>query len=223
MMNIADQKDLSSRPTDGFDKMPVVVVLPRQIVLRQICSLDAQSQRRIREIRNEPSIRKVMYTDHEIQVDEHEDWLERLKQDKCRIAFAVIDDKHGPIGMVSLNAVDWRHRKADWAFYLTENERGGLGASLEFSLLDFAFNRLGLEKLNCEVIEGNDAVVRLHKRFGFEEEGFRRSNIEKDGIRVGVHFLGLQKAAWVEKNGAVREAHRPVLEKFRITIEWDRP
>jgi len=221
MMNIADQKNHSSRSADGFDKMPATAAPPRQIVLRPIASLDSQSQRRIREIRNEPSIRKVMYTDHEIQADEHQDWLDRLKLDKYRIAFAVIDDKLGPIGMVSLTAVDRRHRKADWAFYLTENERGGLGASLEFSLLDFAFNRLGLEKLNCEVIEGNDAVVRMHKKFGFEEEGFRRSNIEKDGIRVGVHFLGLQKAAWAEKNSAVREAYGPVLEKFRITIEWD--
>ena len=67
----------------------------------------------------------------EIQIDEHQTWLDRLQQDKCRIAFAVVDDSIGPIGMVSVSELDWRHRKADWAFYLTETERGGLGAALE--------------------------------------------------------------------------------------------
>jgi UDP-4-amino-4,6-dideoxy-N-acetyl-beta-L-altrosamine N-acetyltransferase len=195
-------------------------VLARDIYLREISSLDLRSQLRIREIRNEPSIRRVMYTDHEIQLDEHKDWLDQLKHDKCRIAFAVIDDTLGPIGMVGLNSLDWRHRKSDWAFYLTENERGGLGAALEFAFLDFVFNRLTLEKLNCEVIEGNDAVVRLHKRFGFEEEGFRRSNIEKGGVRIGVHFLGLQKSGWAASRPHVRSHYEPVLDKFRIEIDW---
>lgn len=195
----------------------------RDIVLREISSLDMRSKLRIREIRNEPSIRKVMYTDHEIQVEEHTGWLDRLEHDRCRIAFAVVDEAIGPIGMVGLNSLDWRHSKSDWAFYLTETERGGLGAALEFSFLEFVFGRLGLEKLNCEVIEGNDAVVRLHKKFGFEEEGFRRSNIEKGGTRIGVHFLGLQRSAWTGISESVRSHYKPVLEKFKITIEWLQP
>ena len=126
--------------------------------------------------------------------------------------------------MVSVNELDWRHRKADWAFYLTENERGGLGAALEFAFLDFVFDQLALEKLNCEVIEGNDAVIRMHKQFGFEEEGFRhlQTNIQKDGVRIGVHFLGLQKTAWMAARSTIRSHYEPILEKFSIEIEWPR-
>jgi UDP-4-amino-4,6-dideoxy-N-acetyl-beta-L-altrosamine N-acetyltransferase len=209
-----------TQATANLDRGSLQAAAPRRIVLREICSLDPRSQWRIREIRNEPSIRKVMYTDHEIQIDEHQTWLDRLQQDKCRIAFAVVDDSIGPIGMVSVSELDWRHRKADWAFYLTETERGGLGAALELTLLDFVFDRLGLEKLNCEVIEGNDAVIRLHGRFGFAEEGFRRSNIEKDGVRLGVHFLGLQRSAWLERRAEVRRSYQGILDKFGIDIEW---
>ena len=206
--------------TADLDRGPVGVVAPRQIVLREISALDPRGQWRIREIRNEPSIRAVMYTDHEIQIDEHQDWLDRLRHDKCRIAFAVVDDKIGPIGMVSVSELDWRHRKADWAFYLTETERGGLGAALELTLLDFVFDRLGLEKLNCEVIEGNDAVIRLHSKFGFEEEGFRRSNIEKSGVRLGVHLLGLQRNVWLKRRDIVRQDYKTVLDRFTLDIEW---
>lgn len=212
-----------SQLTADLQRGPAPAALSRDIFLREISSLDTRSQLRIREIRNEPSIRRVMYTDHEIQLEEHKGWLDQLKHDRCRIAFAVMDETLGPIGMVGLNSLDWRHRKSDWAFYLTENERGGLGAALEFVFLDFVFSQLALEKLNCEVIEGNDAVVRMHKRFGFEEEGFRRSNIEKGGVRIGVHFLGLQKSAWVAARSTIRSQYEPLLTKFRIAIEWTGP
>ena len=39
---------------------------------------------------------------------------------------------------------------------------------LEFFVIDYVFNELKLSKLNCEVIEHNDAVVRLHEKFGFK-------------------------------------------------------
>ena len=54
-----------------------------------------------------------------------------------------------------------------------------------------------VQKLNCEVIEGNNPVVKLHKKFLFKDEGFRRSNIIKGEKRIGVHFLGLTKEDWI--------------------------
>ena len=128
---------------------------------------------KILEIRNEDGIRSVMYTDHVIGADEHLAWIERLRTDAKQIVFAVTERGRGPLGVVSVNALDRRHKKADWAYYLSQNERGGLGAAIEHVFLAFLFETLGIEKLNCEVIEGNDAVVKLHKKFFFQEEGFR--------------------------------------------------
>ena len=58
------------------------------------------------------------------------------------------------------------------------------------------------------------------ERFGFEEEGFRRSNIEKDGVRLGVHFLGLQRSVWLERRADLRRSYKAILEKFGVDIEW---
>ncbi len=190
----------------------------QRIVLRNIADCDEEQQQQLRLIRNQPSVRTSMYTDHEIGVDEHRSWLQRLRNDPKQIVFIVlIEDKVA--GAVSISDLDRRHRKSDWAFYLDENQRGGLGAALEFALINFAFDDLQLEKLNCEVIETNPAVVRMHKRFGFEEEGFRRSNIEKDGERIGVHFLGLVKADWLASRDAVEAGCRSVLDRFTVRIE----
>ncbi|HIG39236.1 MAG TPA: UDP-4-amino-4,6-dideoxy-N-acetyl-beta-L-altrosamine N-acetyltransferase, partial [Gammaproteobacteria bacterium] len=129
---------------------------PKVINLVLLTDLDTELQMKVREIRNEENIRKRMYTDHVIDTNEHLSWINGLKKDKNQIVFVVMDKEHTPLGVVSVNAIDRLHKKADWAFYLTENARGGLGSALEYSIINFIFDSLGIEKLNCEVIEGND-------------------------------------------------------------------
>jgi len=153
-------------------------------------------QMRVREWRNQQNIRRYMYTDHVISDAEHRRWLEGLRgNDSVRVFVVFFEDQ--PVGVVSLNAIDRRHRKADWAFYLKEGLRGlGLGSRVEYQLIELAFGEFGLEKLNCEVLATNPSVIRLHKKFGFVEEGVRRGNVIKDGERVDVCLLGLLAAEW---------------------------
>jgi UDP-4-amino-4,6-dideoxy-N-acetyl-beta-L-altrosamine N-acetyltransferase len=202
----------------GIPRTPFATPIKRA-TLKALTACTLEQQTRLRDVRNQPGIRSSMYTDHEIGLNEHLAWISRLKSDKKQIVFAVLNEQQAPVGVVSVNDLDTLHRKADWAFYLDENERGGLGAALEFTLIDFVFGELKLEKLNCEVIETNEAVVRLHKKFGFVEEGFRRDNIEKNGRRIGVHFLGLTKADWLAHRAAVAEKYRAIIGKFSIRIE----
>lgn len=194
-------------------------VAPRSIILKPIIHCCSSQQARVREIRNQDGVRAAMYSDHLITIDEHQRWLARLANDPSQIVFAVLDENAQPVGVVSLNAIDRLHRKSDWAFYLAESERGGLGAALECALINFAFDALHLEKLNCEVIETNETVVRLHKKFHFVEEGFRRANIEKYGKRIGVFLLGLTREDWMSRQAQTREKYASVFSKFTVTIE----
>lgn len=188
------------------------------VILRNIARCDEAQQQAIRHIRNQPSVRRSMFTDHEITPEEHRSWLERTRNDPNQGFFVVLLDDQVS-GAVSISALDRLHKKADWAFYLDENQRGGLGAAIEYALINHAFDQLELEKLNCEVLETNPAVVRMHGKFGFEKEGFRRSNIIKEGERIGVHFLGLTRADWSSRRNDVEETHRPVLDRFAVHIE----
>ncbi len=77
-----------------------------------------------------------------------------------------------------------------------------------------------MEKLNCEVIEGNDPVVKLHKRFLFQDEGFRRSNILKEGKRIGVHLLGLTKEDWMAGRDQLSGQYGRIFDRFSISIDW---
>ncbi len=192
----------------------------RKIKLALLTSLDIQLQLKVRDIRNEDNVRKWMYTDNIIDVDEHLNWIKQLKHDDKQIVFVVLDEIDALLGLVSVNALNLRHQTTNWAYYLTNTERRGLGSAIEFSFINFVFNTLGIKKLNCEVIEGNNAVVKMHKKFLFKEEGFRRSNISKNGARMGVHFLGLTNEDWLEGKTYVQEKYKTVFDKFAISIQW---
>ncbi|MNJ45422.1 Spermidine N(1)-acetyltransferase [compost metagenome] len=163
---------------------------------------------KIRTLRNQEEVRKYMYTSHEISEVEHNSWLESLQGNPRQNVFVVMLDDE-PSGVVSLNAINFNHKTADWAFYIDGALQGkGVGSRIEFWMLDYAFGEAGLEKLNCEVLETNPSVIKMHKKFGFSVEGVRRKNISKDGQRIDVFLLGITSSEW--------QAHR---SKMLKTIE----
>lgn len=194
----------------------------KDIHLVPLIELDEGRQMEVLKIRNEDSVRKWMYTDHIIGENEHLNWLNRLKHDATQIIFAVLDDKNTPLGVVSVIAIDQLHKKANLAYYLTEKSRGGLGTALEYAIINYIFDGLNIEKLNCETLEGNKTVVHLNKKFFFQEEGFIHSNIIKNGKRVGVRFLGLTKENWLANRTLFAKKYHNVLSKFCISIRLGR-
>lgn len=190
----------------------------RAIELVPLKLLGREALEKILAIRNQEGVRKWMYTSHEIPIDEHLAWVERVTKDPRSLVFAVCDRGADPIGLVSANSIDRLHRKTDWSYYLDQTARGGLGKALEYTFINFVFFELGFEKLNCEVIEGNIPVINIHKKFLFKEEGFRRSNIEKDGKRLGVHFLGLTSDEWIIGKDGIFEQIKYVFDRFEVTF-----
>ena len=71
-------------------------------------------------------------------------------------------------------------------------------------MLDYGFTEAGLEKLNCEVLASNPAVINMHLKFGFQQEGVRRQNTLKNGQHMDVVLLGITKAQ--------SQSKRPTLE-----------
>lgn len=100
------------------------------------------------------------------------------------------------------------HKKADLGFYLDKQFRI-VSESVEFAVIDFSFNVLGLEKLNCEV----------HRNLGFLDEGFRSSNINKQQGRVSVHYLGITFNRWQEVREKIFTKYRIVFNKYMVEID----
>ena len=78
------------------------------INLRKINLCTTAQQKAVRTIRNEPSIRNSMYTDHDISLDEHLNWVEKLKNDKTQIVFIILINDIAS-GVLSISALDLAH------------------------------------------------------------------------------------------------------------------
>jgi len=169
--------------------------------LRPLAQQPIEDQRALLRIRNAPSVRSNMYDCEPIAEDTHARWLARIVDDPtCDYHLAYLDRRL--VGMVGFTRIDRTHARADWAFYASPDEHGkGLGRRMETAALDIAFGPLALNKLNCEVIDWNTAVIALHRSFGFVEEGRRRAHVMRDGVEHDAVLLGLKRAEWLARRG----------------------
>ncbi|MGG7576421.1 UDP-4-amino-4,6-dideoxy-N-acetyl-beta-L-altrosamine N-acetyltransferase [Rhizobium sp. Nf11,1] len=151
---------------------------------------------RVLSIRNEEEIREMMYNNGVISENEHSAWLNKLAAADDRKFFAVVYDGD-VIGGVGMDSIDRVNRRANWAFYLSKEQRGkGLGKALEFRALETFFAGDEINKLNCEVMSFNASVIKLHKQFGFSVEGTRRAHIRRDVEYCDVVLLGITASEW---------------------------
>lgn len=165
-----------------------------------ITKVDKTLQLEVLYWRNHLNIRQNMYTDKIISTKEHLEWLKFLQNNNNTKIF-IASHKNENIGITSINNINITHKNADWAFYLNPDflSKKGLGTLLEFHFLNYVFENFHIEKLNCEVLETNPLVIKMHKKFGFQEEGIKRKNIIKNDIRINIHMLGILKDEWNNK------------------------
>jgi UDP-4-amino-4,6-dideoxy-N-acetyl-beta-L-altrosamine N-acetyltransferase len=174
-----------------------------KIVLRDLVEAD---RARILAWRNSPEVAAYMYTDHPITSAEHDRWFNGLAGD-ARRHYWIIEVDDAPVGLANLVNIDRALGRCDWAYYLASpSVRGlGVGSFVEFWVIDYVFNTLGLRKLWCEVLLSNAAVWGLHLKHGFEREALYRAHVIKNGAPAAVVGLGLLAEEWFSRRPAMRE------------------
>lgn len=152
----------------------------------------------ILEWRNDENVRRNMYTTHLITLEEHRAWFGRMQADDSRqyFVFRVDGEPQGVVGFSELNP---QSRTAVWAFYANPQAPRGTGSQMEFRALEYFFYELGYYKLRCEVLGFNEPVVKLHKKFGFQQEGcIRHGHFDGEHYQDVVH-LGMFEPEWAEQ------------------------
>lgn len=175
----------------------------------QMRPLAAGDRDRLLGWRNQPEVARWMYSDHVIGPDEHARWFEAALTD-ARRRYWVIEADGKPVGLANLYDIAPEHRRCAWAYYLADpSTRGqGIGSFVEFWVIEHVFGDLGLGKLWCEVLIGNEPVWKLHEGFGFVREALFRDHVIKDGAPADVVGLGLLASDWAVRRDASRERLR---------------
>ena len=151
----------------------------------------------IRLWRNSKEVSSYMYSEKEITPEEQKKWYDKIKNDtSCK--YWIIEYNNQSLGLASLTAINTTLNSCYWAFYLgnTSVRGAGIGAKVEYTVLNYVFETLKLNKLRCEVFEFNDKVIKMHEKFGFRREAFYREHCYKNKSFQNAVGLALLKSEW---------------------------
>ena len=132
--------------------------------------------------RSEPDVYDFFYEYEPLSIVQQKEWFEAQRRNRSEKNFIVSLHNGQAIGTISIYHIDGRNRKAEWGRFLIGDPRYiGMGAEVEYLILQYAFEHLNLNRLYCEVLCSNPAVIRQHEKFGFKVEGTLRNQVFKRG------------------------------------------
>lgn len=164
------------------------------VTLRKIKEEDLEM---IMNWRMKPEVTKYMYTDPVLTLEKQKKWFEKIQRSQEDL-YWIIEIDEGPVGLISLNNIDYQNYQCSWAYYIGEDKaRGkGLGTILECNIYNYVFDHLKLNKLWCEVFTFNEKVIAIHQKFGSEIEGEFKDHIFKNGVFYNVVRMAITKTKW---------------------------
>ncbi len=103
-----------------------------------------------------------------------------------------------PIGVISLMNISDTHDSADLSIILghSEDRDQGYGADAISTLLDYAFNELGLHRVGLSVFEFNEPAIATYEKLGFRPEGRLRQTIKRDDAYHDAILMSVLKPEW---------------------------
>jgi ribosomal-protein-alanine N-acetyltransferase len=102
------------------------------------------------------------------------------------------------IGTTTIHRLEPAHRRAELGFALARGAWGqGLASEAVGAAVGFAFETLGLHRLEASVDPRNSASIRLLERQGFQREGLLRERFHLGGEIQDDLLLGLLRREWL--------------------------
>ena len=112
----------------------------------------------------------------------------------------VIEDRHNNkvIGHIGLYNINLDVRSAEYAILIGNNEYLGKGVGRQVTdlILDYGFNKLGLNRIYLSFISKNLPAYNLYVKIGFKKEGCLRHVILKNGVYYDLILMAILKSEY---------------------------
>jgi RimJ/RimL family protein N-acetyltransferase len=134
-----------------------------------------------------------------LNLDDETDWFERRRQDKDNIVFAILAlPEKQLIGNCGAHRLDWKNRSAVFGIVIGDKNywNKGYGTDATRTLLRFAFEQLGLNRVELEVYDFNPRAIRAYEKAGFRRDGVRRQALYRDGAFHDTYLMGILREDW---------------------------
>ena len=171
----------------------------KQVLLRAIEPSDLSLLQRWA---NDPSIQKMLGGWHfPTSMMDQEAWRKSLSCQSTDQRFAIETRELGLIGMANLVSIDWKNRTAFHGMLLGETaaRRKGYGIDTIMSLMRYAFDELGLMRLDTDIIEYNKPSLNVYvEKCGWQVEGKRKDWYYRNGRRWDKIIVGMTHGRYNE-------------------------
>ena len=134
------------------------------VELINFTNLSLEEKKLILSWRNHPSIRKWMYTEEIISLENHLSFIETLKNTKSKQYF-VVKDKENYLGVIDF--CDITPSSVIMGLYKNPILKG-VGILLLQSIIQYAFETLKVTTIISEVFESNVQAYKLYNQIGFK-------------------------------------------------------
>lgn len=166
-------------------------IIGKKVILRAMEKSDCEM---VREMFNDPEIENlVVGWAFPLSSYGQERWFENHYNDQNSFRFIIEVPEEGPVGIATLMDIDWKNRRADHGIKLANKERRskGIGTDAVMAIMRYAFDELGLMRLDGSWFDDNHASKAMYTKCGWVEEGVRRKYIYKNGEWRDLTVVGI--------------------------------
>lgn len=150
----------------------------------------------VRQWRVREDITRGMYTDPVITPEAQKQWFERVSGDPTQMHWVTVRDEK-PIGLVSLTSISQTHKSCVTGGYIAEERDFASVIANEYGLLKVAFDVLGMNRVQTEVLSNNMRIVKLHEMEGYTTEGVLRQAVCKNGQYYDIYVQSMLLEEWL--------------------------
>ena len=146
--------------------------------------------------RTTPEITRFMFTDIEYDIERQRRWLLACESRQDFVHFIMSVDGR-PLGYLSYAQIDRTNLHCTPGIYqkLQPSERHIAGYTNDF-VLDYAFYKLGMNKLVYYVMDGNGNFIKSFAKMKVRSVGVLRDHVFKYGRFHDVHIFERSRAEW---------------------------
>lgn len=146
-------------------------------------ALEMEDMEMLRFIINDPELENLVGGwSFPVSKKKQEDWYSTIYKDKNNQRFAIETEENGTIGMADIRNIDWKNKVASHGMKIgNKNYRGkGYGTDVVMAIMKYAFHELGLNRLECSILNYNRPSRNLYiNKCGWTLEGRKRNRIFK--------------------------------------------
>lgn len=163
----------------------------------QLRPLEEKDLKTVLAWRNADAIHSQMLTDHKITWEEHYGWFQRMKEQTLKRNF-VFFYQGTPIGYIGYTEFDEDGHTCSPGAYLAPGINAPKEAALclFYTSIDYAFEYLGMVRLNTDVFADNKRALKLDTFLGYEIIHDEDHHVTKNGQEKLVYRLVLDKEKW---------------------------